>query len=102
VPLLLRSLPPATRSRTRPVAAVDYWNSGSFRRWLIHNVFRGVLVPRDGSSPTPLDAALDALRAGDSLIFFPEGTRGAGGHLQPLKSGIYRLAQAFPEIPIVP
>ena len=33
----------------------------------------------------------EALRANDSLILFPEGTRNLGEDLQPFKSGIYHL-----------
>src|SRR5581483_2976917 len=47
VVLLLSTLPPPIRHRTRPVAAAEYWSAGPLRRYLIHNIFRGVLVERD-------------------------------------------------------
>lgn len=100
--LLWTALPAALRARTRPVAAADYWSSGPVRRYLIHRVFRGVLIDRNGASPRPLDPLFAALAAGDSLIFFPEGTRGPGEGLLPLKSGIYHVAREFPEIDLVP
>src|SRR5690349_2774927 len=70
--LLWSSLPPPLRERTRPVAAADYWNQGVLRPYLIHNVFRGVLVDRNPVMrlSNPLAPLMDALDLGRSLIFF--------------------------------
>jgi 1-acyl-sn-glycerol-3-phosphate acyltransferase len=100
--LLFSALPAPLRRRTRPVAAAEYWTAGPVRRYLIDSIFRGVLVGREGSRLNPLEPMASALRSGDSLIFFPEGTRGPGGILQPLKPGIFHLARGFPDIDIVP
>src|SRR6266550_9585370 len=43
--VLWSSLPPEIRTRTRPVAAQDYWEKG-LRRAIAVNVFRAVLVAR--------------------------------------------------------
>jgi 1-acyl-sn-glycerol-3-phosphate acyltransferase len=100
--LLLSTLPHPVRRRTRPVAAADYWTSGPVRRYLIHSIFRGVLVDRRRWCLNPLEHVSHALRSGDSLILFPEGTRGSGGSLQPLKPGLFHMARAFPQVEIVP
>jgi 1-acyl-sn-glycerol-3-phosphate acyltransferase len=101
--LLWGLLPPNLRSRTRPVAGADYWNASPLRRFLIHRVFRGVLVERAGARGqnilAPLQAALDA---GDSLIFFPEGTRAQTEEMLPFKGGLYHLALANPQVQLVP
>lgn len=102
VVLLFSALPESLRRRTRPVAAAEYWTAGPIRRYLIHAIFRGVLIERDRSQLNPLEPAVTALRQGDSLIFFPEGTRGPGEDLQPLKPGIFLLANWFPKVDIVP
>jgi 1-acyl-sn-glycerol-3-phosphate acyltransferase len=99
--LVLSALPEPHRRKTRPVASAEYWNNSSVRRFLIHSVFRGVLLGPQGEF-NPLEPVADALRQGDSLIFFPEGTRGPGVELQPLKPGIYHLARWFRDIDIVP
>ena len=100
--LLWTALPGALRRTTRPVAAADYWNAGPVRRYLIHRVFRGVLVDRLGKLAQPLEPVFTALAQGDSLIFFPEGTRGPGEGLLPLKSGIYHVARECPGVDLVP
>jgi 1-acyl-sn-glycerol-3-phosphate acyltransferase len=97
--LLLAALPEGQRAR--PVAAADYWRRG-LRRVLAERLFRTVFIERGSQELNPLAAAFQALRQGDSLVFFPEGTRGSGSCLQPLKPGIFYLARAFSDVEIVP
>lgn len=102
--LLWASLPPELRCTTRPVAGADYWQRDGVRRYLINRVFNGVLIDRERSAPdaNPLQPMLDALDNGDSLILFPEGTRNLEDGLLPFKSGLYHLAQARPQVELIP
>lgn len=103
--LLWASLPDELRRSTRPVAGADYWQRDSLRRYVINQVFNGVLIDRERSSPesNPLQPMLDALDNGDSLILFPEGTRNLGDEpLLPFKSGLFHLAMARPQVELVP
>ncbi len=102
--LLWASLPAELRQRTRPVAGADYWGKGALRRYLINQVFNGVLVDRQRSEPqnNPLQPLLNALDGGDSLIFFPEGTRNQEDGLLPFKSGLYHLAKTRPQVELIP
>jgi 1-acyl-sn-glycerol-3-phosphate acyltransferase len=72
------SLPRGLRARTRPIAARDYWGSG-IRRYIATRGFGAVLIDRarENADVDPLEPLRAALREGDSLIIFPEGTRGA-------------------------
>ena len=45
---------------------------------------------------------MEALRNGDSLVIFPEGTRGHGADPASFKSGLFALAEAFPEVQLIP
>ncbi|MGC4049543.1 MAG: lysophospholipid acyltransferase family protein [Paludibaculum sp.] len=102
--LIWSVLPPQIRRRVRPVAADDYWSKGGLRKFLIHQVFRGVLISRVRMERehNPLTAMCSALDDGDSLLLFPEGTRGPGGVVQPFKSGVYQLALAYSDLELVP
>lgn len=97
------ALPIVLRRSTRPVAGADYWQTG-VRRYLSDQVFNSVLIPRKPSrtEPNPLDLMGTALSQGQSLIFFPEGTRNLGDELLPFKTGLYHIAKAFPEVDLIP
>jgi 1-acyl-sn-glycerol-3-phosphate acyltransferase len=117
--VLWSSLPAEVRAVTRPVAAQDYWNGG-LRRALAVNVFRAVLVARharkneahEASSDPTSDPALDprlaiehmleAMGDTESLILFPEGTRGTGEEVAAFKSGLYYLCQRRPGLRLIP
>lgn len=98
------SLPPELREHTRPVAARDYWGHGGLRGFIADHGFRAVYVERAAAKREgdPLLPLMDALDAGDSLIIFPEGTRGESNQPQPFKSGLYHLAMRYPGVELVP
>ncbi|MFJ3260526.1 lysophospholipid acyltransferase family protein [Pseudomonas sp. NPDC086581] len=104
--LLWASLPPELRSRTRPVAGMDYWGKGGLRGFIINRVFHGVLIDRTRGAEggNPLEPVERALADGDSLILFPEGTRNLDEEVRllPFKSGIYHLSKAHPQVELVP
>ena len=97
------SLPRSLRPRTRPIAARDYWGKG-FKKYIATRGFGAVLIDRsrENTQADPLDPLREALRAGDSLIIFPEGTRGASPVPAKFRSGLFRLAGEFPAVELVP
>jgi 1-acyl-sn-glycerol-3-phosphate acyltransferase len=102
LPLILGAMPAHLREHTSVVAAADYWCAGIVRRYVAEHAFRTILIRRDHTGRRQFEQMTDALDHGESLILFPEGTRGSGEHLQPLKCGIYHLAHERPEVEIVP
>ena len=101
--LLWAVLPRDLRTQTRPIAAKDYWTSSPFKQWLTTAVFNAVYVNRQRTDDQdPLEPLAAALKSGDSLVIFPEGTRSNKGEPLPFKSGLYHLAQQFPNAQLVP
>jgi len=96
------AMPPDLRRRVRPVAAADYWGKGRVQRYIALKVLNAVLVDRQIRSSNPLAPLEDALRAGDSLIIFPEGTRGLARLPSAFKGGLFHLAREFPDVELVP
>ncbi len=101
--LIWASLPRELRAQTRPIAARDYWTASPFKHWLTREVFNAVYVSRVRSDDEdPLEPLAEALRHGDSLVIFPEGTRGNKGDPQAFKTGLYHLAEQFPQVQLIP
>jgi 1-acyl-sn-glycerol-3-phosphate acyltransferase len=98
---LLAALP----SRARPVfgAAADYWFDVPVRRFIATSL-AGILPVRrssDGGYTALLAAAGPALKAGRTVILYPEGTRSIDGTIAEFRSGALRLARDC-GVPIVP
>ncbi|MEJ2437103.1 MAG: lysophospholipid acyltransferase family protein [Sulfurovaceae bacterium] len=91
--------------KVRPVAASDYFFKNRILKWIsIHLID---IVPLDRSikhthSTHPLQPVYDALDQGDSLIIFPEGSRGDPEKLGRFKNGIGHLAKKYQNIDIIP
>lgn len=103
--LISACLSPQERGRTSAVAGADYWTAGAIRRFLAEKLLRTVLVERNWveRKADPLDIMRDALDAGQSLIFFPEGTRNMTEEpLLRFRAGLYNLAIARPDVELVP
>ncbi|MFM9880055.1 MAG: lysophospholipid acyltransferase family protein [Burkholderiaceae bacterium] len=101
--LIWAALPRELRGITRPIAAKDYWTASRFKEWITTEVFHAIYVDRSKTTDQdPLEPLIDALSHGDSIILFPEGTRGFAEEPQPFKAGLYNLALKFPQVVLVP
>jgi 1-acyl-sn-glycerol-3-phosphate acyltransferase len=101
--MIWAALPAELRGITRPIAAKDYWTKTPFKKWITTRVFNAVYVDRERTEGVdPLQPLVDALNKGDSVILFPEGTRGSEELPQRFKSGLYNLALRFPHVVLVP
>jgi 1-acyl-sn-glycerol-3-phosphate acyltransferase len=98
---LLAALPP----KAKPVfgAAADYWFDVPVRRFIATSL-AGVLPVRrsgEGSYAALLAAVGPALKAGRTVVVYPEGTRSTDGTIGEFRSGALRLAREC-GVPIVP
>jgi len=101
--LIWAALPRELRAVTRPIAARDYWTSSPLKHWITREIFNAVYVSRQRTDDEdPLEPLMEALRHGDSLVIFPEGTRGNKADPASFKAGLYHLAEAFPEVQLIP
>lgn len=112
--VLWSALPSEIRAKTRPIAAKDYWEATAVRRYFAKNVFHAVFLERGSpdKSMSPdeprfagrhlMEEMAEALGTEDSLILFPEGTRGTGEKVAPFRSGLYHLALRRPDVELVP
>jgi 1-acyl-sn-glycerol-3-phosphate acyltransferase len=100
--LILSSLGLRQALRVRPVAAEDYFggSAGLAARWLFNLVT--VRRRRVTRKENPLERMAEALASGDSLLIFPEGTRGEPDRLAAFKTGVGHLAARHPDIPVIP
>jgi 1-acyl-sn-glycerol-3-phosphate acyltransferase len=102
VPLLFSVLPVRRLAGVRPVAARDYFQKRPLLFRVVNALFRPVWIDREGPSERAVDSMLAALEAGESLIIFPEGTRGEPGRIGRFRSGVGRLAGQHPDLPVLP
>jgi 1-acyl-sn-glycerol-3-phosphate acyltransferase len=101
--LVWAALPHELRATTRPIAARDYWTSSKLKHWITREVFNAVYVSRTRQEDEdPLQPLFEVLKSGDSLVIFPEGTRGFQGDPLPFKSGLYHLTEQYPNAQLIP
>lgn len=100
---LWAALPAELRARTHPVAALDYWGAG-LKRYIATKALKAVLInrSRENRDGDPLEPLIEVLERGESIIIFPEGTRGVAATPAPFKSGLYHLATRFPNVRLAP
>jgi 1-acyl-sn-glycerol-3-phosphate acyltransferase len=101
---LLSLFPLGRLRRIRPVAAADYFERNKFVSIFTKTLFNILPIARKNitTENNPLRRMREALQAGDSLIIFPEGTRGSGDQVGEFRSGVAHLIEKLPDVPVVP
>jgi 1-acyl-sn-glycerol-3-phosphate acyltransferase len=100
--VLLAAFPSRAVLSVRPVAAADYWFRNRAMRWFSRCMLGAVPIDRSGTTADPLAEAAAALRRGEIIVLFPEGTRGEPGVLGRFHCGVARLASMCPDAVVVP
>ena len=101
---LLSLFPLQMLRRIRPVAAADYFERNKFVSLLTKTLFNILPIARKKitAENNPLRRMREAIEAGDSIIIFPEGTRGSGQEMGEFRSGVAHLIEKMPDVPVVP
>lgn len=102
--VLMTLMPLSALGKLRPVAAADYFLRNRLLAWFATRII-GILPiarHRADSSIDLLAPLVEALDRGEILIFFPEGTRGEPEQLAEFKTGLARLQERCPAVPVTP
>ena len=101
---LLNLFPVSRLRHIRACAAADYFERTRAISFLSHTLFNILSIHRerrDGAEDA-VQCMRDAIERGESIVLFPEGTRGRGGEIAAFKSGVARLIEQLPGVPVVP
>ena len=90
--------------KTHPIAAGDYFGKSPARSFITKLFINAILIPRTKTEggPNPIEMMSESIKKGDSIILFPEGSRGEPGKMQQFKKGIGIILKLHPEIPFIP
>lgn len=103
---IMASLPSNIIHKVKPVAAKDHFGTTRLSTFLSEKLVNSLLIQRkrDKENPSndPICQMIAELDKGNSLILFPEGTRGKPEVEEPLKAGIALILQERPHIKFVP
>ncbi len=101
--VLMWIFPPSRIFRIHPAAAADYFSTNWIRRLFAMFFMNAVGIERrPAAGQDPLAPLAEMLRNGESLIFFPEGSRGEAGVVAKFRPGIGRLLRTVPGTLVVP
>lgn len=102
--VLMSLLPLRDLPQLRPVAAADYFKGNWLRRFVSLRCMNALLIERHQVTrrTNPLETMASVLDDGQSLVLFPEGTRGEPEVMSKFQTGVWHLAARRPSTPVIP
>jgi 1-acyl-sn-glycerol-3-phosphate acyltransferase len=103
---LMSSMPKHKIVEVKPVAAGDYFGTTKWKSFITVLFTNALLIPRccslKNKSKDPFRIMMKALKRGQSLIVYPEGSRGKANEMQEFKNGIGHILLKYPHIAYIP
>ena len=104
--LLLMSLFSSFQTiKIHPVAAADYFCNTKLKEFIFTKILGIIPISRKVKKASKEEIFKDInekLRAGETIIIYPEGTRGETSELTKFKTGVAHIAKMNPQIPVIP
>ncbi|MCK5719021.1 MAG: 1-acyl-sn-glycerol-3-phosphate acyltransferase [Thiomargarita sp.] len=102
--VLMSLFPTRLLATIQPVAAMDYFLRNRLLAWFALKIVGILPIKRTikNRHDNPLLPCYEALANQRILILFPEGSRGEPEKLANFKGGIAKLAEQFPDVPVIP
>lgn len=100
-PAIRRALPPDRRDRLAVAAAADYFFNRPAIGGAVAIAVNAFPVPRGQAASATIEPAVALLRAGWSVLIYPEGTRSPDGRTGAFKPGAAAIAVET-GVPVVP
>lgn len=101
--VLMQIFPWSRMPHVHPVAAADYFGQTAWRRTLSMVWMNAMPIERTAPpGKDVLSPMIEALQAGESLIFFPEGSRGDPGVVAAFRPGIGKIVKSVPGVLVLP
>lgn len=91
--------------KIHPVAAADYFCNTKFKTFVFTKLLGIIPIQRKVRKAKEEEIFKDineTLRKGETIIIYPEGTRGETNELAKFKSGVAHIARMNPGIPVIP
>ncbi len=101
---IIAGMPGDKIKNLKTLVAGDYFGRTNVARSLTDFFFNAIMIYRDrkDENVSGVEVLDQVLKNGESLVLFPEGSRGKPGVIAEFKSGIAILLKNNPDIPFIP
>lgn len=91
--------------KIHPVVAHDYFCNTKFKNFIFKTFFGVIPIKRKFHKITKEEMFKEineTLQKGETIIIYPEGTRGEDNSVKEFKTGVAHIAKMNPNVPVVP
>ena len=91
--------------KIHPVAAADYFCNTKLKSFIFKTLLGLIPISRKvhkAKKEEIFKEINETLAKGETIIIYPEGTRGEDNTIQKFKSGVAHIAKMNPDVPVIP